>query len=52
MQHVYKTADMLAFFGFLNCMFERYSYYFIFNDLLLNFSRLMSLSLQKVLERL
>ena len=25
MQHVYKTADMLDFFGFLNCIFERNS---------------------------
>jgi hypothetical protein len=42
MQHVNKTADMLDFFGVLICKFERYSYYFIFNELLLNFSRLMS----------
>jgi len=63
MQHVYKTADMLTFFGFLICKVERKSYYFIFNDLLLNFSqrlgttrralaRLIDLTLQKVLGRL
>ena len=37
MQHVYKTANMLAFLGFLICKFERYSYYFIFNELLFEF---------------
>jgi len=45
MQHVYKTANMLNLLGFLIRMFERYSFYFIFNDLLLNFSRLMRSSL-------
>jgi hypothetical protein len=52
MQHVYKTADMLPFLGFLKYMFERYSYYLIFNELLMNFSQMMSSSLQKVLGRL
>jgi hypothetical protein len=37
MQHVYKSADMLTFFGFLIRKVERYSYYFIFNELLFEF---------------
>ena len=48
MQHVCGFANMLTFLGFLICMFERYSYYFILFDLLLIFSRLMSLTLQKL----
>ena len=55
-----QTVYMLDLLGFLNCMFERYSCYFIFNELLLNFSqrlgtrrafaRLIDLRLQKVWE--
>ena len=36
-QHVCKTADILTFFVFLICKFERNSYYFIFNELLVEF---------------
>ena len=36
-----QTAYMLDILGFLIRMFERYSFYFIFNELLLNFSRLI-----------
>ena len=53
-----QTADMLDILGFLIHMFERYSCYFIFNELLLNFSqrlgtrrafaRLIDLRLQKL----
>jgi hypothetical protein len=49
-QHVYKTADMLTFLGFLIRKVERYSCYFTFNELLLNFSRLIDLTLQKLWE--
>jgi len=48
MQHVCGFANMLTFLGFLICMFERYSYYFILFDLLLIFSRFISLTLQKL----
>jgi hypothetical protein len=43
-----QTADMLNILGFLIRIFERYSFYFIFNELLLNFSRLIDLRLQKM----
>ena len=46
-QHVCGFANMLDILGFLIHVFERYSIYFVFDELLLNFSRLMSLTLQK-----
>ena len=36
-----QTADMLDISWFLFRIFERYSFYFIFNELLLNLSRLI-----------
>jgi hypothetical protein len=48
MQHVCGFANMLDFLGFLIHVVERYSYYFILFDLLLIFSRFISLTLQKL----
>jgi len=50
MQHVYKTANMLDILGFLIHVFERYSFISYLFELLLNFSRFISLTLQKLWE--